>query len=196
MCLKSTYFQYENFICEQKDGTTMGCPLSPVVANIFMEDFKSTAITTADRQPKVWYHHTSMPEIRCSDSLHLRPTLRNNLTHVKPKIKQEEKIDVVYKIPCECRGVYIGETGRTPKQRMEEHKRAVRKADPSNAIATHTGTTLHAIAWKESEAIDLESHWERKRIKEAIHIKKTSRTWNTDPGIILNPSWYTLLQRS
>ena len=123
-----------------------------------------------------------------------RPTLRNILTHVKPKIKQEEKIGIIYKIPCECGDVYIGETGWTLKQR--EHKRAIRKADPSNAIATHTATTLHAIAWKESEVIDLESHWERRRIKEAIHIKKTPRTLNTDPGIILNPSWYTLLQRS
>ena len=79
---------------------------------------------------------------------------------------------------------------------MEEHKRAVRKADPSNAIALHTATTLHAIAWEESEVIDLESHWERRRVKEAIHIKETSRTLNTDPGVILNPSWTTLLQRS
>ena len=33
--------------------------------------------------------------------------------------------------------------GQNLKQRMEEHKRAVRKADPSNAIALHTATTLH-----------------------------------------------------
>ena len=49
--------------------------------------------------------------------------------------KTEDRMGVIYKIPCECGDVYIGETGRNLKQRMEEHKRAVRKADPSNAIA-------------------------------------------------------------
>ncbi len=35
----------------------MGSPLSPVVANIFMEDFENTAIATTDYQPRVWYRY-------------------------------------------------------------------------------------------------------------------------------------------
>ena len=35
----------------------MGSPLSPVVANIFMEDFEMTALSTADFQPKVWFRY-------------------------------------------------------------------------------------------------------------------------------------------
>ena len=32
----------------------MGSPLSPVIANLFMEDFENTALATADFQPKLW----------------------------------------------------------------------------------------------------------------------------------------------
>ena len=56
LCQRSTYFQYEDLIYEQSDGMAMGLPLSPVVANIFMEDFESTAISTANLQPRNLYH--------------------------------------------------------------------------------------------------------------------------------------------
>ena len=42
---------------EQSDGMAMGSPLSPAVANIFMEDFESTAIVTSDYQPRIWYRY-------------------------------------------------------------------------------------------------------------------------------------------
>ena len=38
--LRSTYFQYDGSIYEQKDGAAMGSPISAVIANIFMEDFE------------------------------------------------------------------------------------------------------------------------------------------------------------
>ena len=91
---------------------------------------------------------------------------------------------------------YIGETGRTINQRKAEHRRAVMKADPSNAVALHTASTLHDIKWEESIVIDQESNWGRRRIKEAIYIKETPNTLKTDPGLLLNPTWNTLLQRS
>lgn len=41
---------------------------------------------------------------------------------------------VVYKIPCECGRIYVGETGRTLKQRITEHKRAVKSTDSNNGL--------------------------------------------------------------
>ena len=35
----------------------MGSPLSPVVANIFMEDFEGTALVTCDLPPKLWLRY-------------------------------------------------------------------------------------------------------------------------------------------
>ena len=44
LCLRTTYFQYGNEFLEQKDGAAMGSTLSPVVANIFMEEFENKAL--------------------------------------------------------------------------------------------------------------------------------------------------------
>ena len=93
-----------------------------------------------------------------------RPTLWNILTHVKKQKQPEEKLGVIYQIPCECGAVYIGETGRAIKQRKAEHKRAVMKV-----------------------IVDQESNWGR-RIKEAIYIEETPNTRNTDPGLLYTQS--------
>ena len=52
--LRSTYFQYNGSIYEQKDGAAMGSPVSAVIANIFMEDFEERAIASAIHKPTIW----------------------------------------------------------------------------------------------------------------------------------------------
>jgi len=42
--LTSTYFCFDEQFYEQMDGIAMGLPLSPVIANFFMEDFEKKAI--------------------------------------------------------------------------------------------------------------------------------------------------------
>ena len=54
LCLRSTYFAFQGQIYKQLKGTAMGSPLSPVIANIFMEDFETTALVTADHKPTIW----------------------------------------------------------------------------------------------------------------------------------------------
>ena len=52
--LRSTYFQYNGSIYEQKDGAAMGSPVSAVIANLYMEEFEEQAIATATYKPKIW----------------------------------------------------------------------------------------------------------------------------------------------
>ena len=52
--LRSTYFQYNGSIYEQKDGAAMGSPVSTVIANLYMEQFEERTIATATYKPKIW----------------------------------------------------------------------------------------------------------------------------------------------
>ena len=53
-CLNNTYFVFQNTFYEQTKGAAMGSPISPIIANIFMEAFEQRAITTALHPPRVW----------------------------------------------------------------------------------------------------------------------------------------------
>ena len=57
LCLKSTYFQFGEAFYEQVEGAAMGSPLSPVLANIFMEDFEIHALETSPWKPKMWHRY-------------------------------------------------------------------------------------------------------------------------------------------
>ena len=46
-CLRSTYFVFQGQHFEQVEGAAMGSPLSPIVANIYMEHFETRALETA-----------------------------------------------------------------------------------------------------------------------------------------------------
>ena len=53
-CLVNTYFLFDGQFFEQTKGAAMGSPVSPIVANIYMEAFEDRAINTALHPPKIW----------------------------------------------------------------------------------------------------------------------------------------------
>ena len=76
-------------------------------------------------------------------------TLMQLLVWVKQKIPGEKKKEVMYQVPCkDCNKVYIGETKRTLKIRLTEHKQAVRNGELKNGIAVQAHNTNHNIDWK------------------------------------------------
>ena len=54
LCLKSTYFLFHGQFYQQVDGVAMGSPVSPIVANIFMEEFEQKALATMVNPPRLW----------------------------------------------------------------------------------------------------------------------------------------------
>ena len=53
-CLTNTYFTFQGKLYEQKEGAAMESPISPIVENIFMEDFENRALATSPCTPKTW----------------------------------------------------------------------------------------------------------------------------------------------
>ena len=98
-----------------------------------------------------------------TDHLQLRTTLRKFLMKVKERPGMMEVKGVVYFIPCaECSATYIGETGRTLKVHMVEHRRAVENKDHKNGIAMHVQNTAYTINRQEARNLVREDNWGRR----------------------------------
>ena len=81
----------------------------------------------------------------------------------------------VYRIPCECGLVYIGETGRNLSLRLKEHKTNCEKAElEKSAVAKHSWTNDHRIKWNEESILATESHKFSRKMRESIEIEKHS----------------------
>ena len=50
-CLNNTYFSFQNKFYEQVEGVAMGSPVSPIVANLYMEYFEEKVLTSAANPP-------------------------------------------------------------------------------------------------------------------------------------------------
>ena len=53
-CLKNTYFSFQGQFYEQVEGAAMGTPVSPIVANLYMEYLEQKALSTAPHPPRFW----------------------------------------------------------------------------------------------------------------------------------------------
>ena len=120
-------------------------------------------------------------------------TWRSMLMQVKQKTPMEKKRNVVYEVPCrDCQLTYIGETKRTLKKRMTEHKCAVKTGDPRNGIAVHVQKTQHSIDWGTARVQATAIGYWNRRTMETIHIRKR-QSINLDCGLYLLPVWNPLL---
>ena len=54
LCLINTYFLFQGKYYEQVQGAVMGSPISPLIANIFMEEFEVKALSSTLHPPSLW----------------------------------------------------------------------------------------------------------------------------------------------
>ena len=116
-------------------------------------------------------------------------TLRQHLVHPKDPTQKEKKAGVIYEVKCEtCSRLYIGETARTLGKRLEEHKKTT-----ASAINEHCLETGHEMDWANVKIIGKEDHWMKRKIKEAIEIRRKKPSLNRDQGWDLPPIFCNLL---
>ena len=53
-CLRSTYFTFREKFYEQVEGAAMGSPISPIVVNLYMENFETRALQSSPNPPLLW----------------------------------------------------------------------------------------------------------------------------------------------
>ena len=121
------------------------------------------------------------------------------MVHPKDKIKDEEKTELIYRVPCKnCSSSYVGETCRKFGLRIKEHTKAVdsftagtqtrafRTRESSvthkSAITDHAVEENHVIDWDKAKVVDREAQRQTRWIKEALWIGKTPMCMNRDAG--------------
>ena len=113
---------------------------------------------------------------------HYKPinSIRQQLVAPKDRTKMEHKSGTVYHIMCDdCPAAYVGESERTLKTRLAEHRRPSSSSSP---VVQHTKHTKHTINWNNVKVLDQDSNWFNRVVREAINIYRHPSSLNRDKG--------------
>jgi len=96
--------------------------------------------------------------------------------------------NVVYQINCrDCDSSYVGQTKRTLRTRVNEHRNHVGRSTAQNSVITdHRVTTKHDFDWDRVKILDKEMNLNKRLISEMIFIKKQKHGLNaqTDTALL------------
>ncbi|KAI4473984.1 hypothetical protein M0804_015069 [Polistes exclamans] len=94
--------------------------------------------------------------------------IKSIYTKLKDTDDKLEQSNLVYKIPCECKKCYIGQTKQKLKKRLERHRNdsKPRNAQKTNttALAEHHFKTGHIFKFDETKILHKEDNWYKRNI--------------------------------
>ena len=81
--------------------------------------------------------------------------------------------------------MYIGQTGRCLKQRLKEHRRALKNGDvAASALAEHALTAGHGIDLSKAEVLVSHSYATTRCLLESWHIQRNADRLNRERGTL------------
>ena len=89
-----------------------------------------------------------------------------------------------------------GESKRTRKVRLTEHKCAVVRRDVNNGIAVHVTKNEHSIDWGNARVVRSVRGYCEWRATEAIRIRSCKNSMNLDNGLHLPGTWNPILDQT
>ncbi|XP_046382342.1 uncharacterized protein LOC124153288 [Ischnura elegans] len=128
--LRSTYFLWDREFYQQKDGAAMGSPLSPVVANLYMEHFEEDALASSKLRPSCQIRYVDDTFVIWPHGKETLKEFADHLNSIHPSIQFAMEIEMNGELPFLDVLVQRGMNGSL-------RHTAYRKA-------THTDRYLHA----------------------------------------------------
>ena len=111
---------------------------------------------------------------------------------LKDRRNNLEKAGVVYKIECkECESNYVGEKGRCLQDRIDDHKKDVRKKTERSNIYQHVRNTGHEFKFEEMKVLDEEANAIKRRFL-GVHTLMNRDTINRAADI--SPFFHPMLK--
>lgn len=98
-CLKSIFFSFMGDIYEQTCGVSMGSPLSPIIANLFMEYFETRALNSTPLKPKWWKIFVDDTYVICPHGRDKLVIFKKHLNILSNLIKLTMEIDINVILP-------------------------------------------------------------------------------------------------
>ncbi|XP_071053515.1 uncharacterized protein [Onthophagus taurus] len=98
-CLSSTYFSWKGEFYEQFEEAAMGSPLSPVIANFYMELFEEDALKKSQWKPKLWLRYVDDTFVIWQHGQKRLQEFLDHLNSQHPMIKFTMETETAKKLP-------------------------------------------------------------------------------------------------